>query len=217
MSLETAARPAQLASATFEHPLPPLPSHWQSLPRVFVHQARAHRGRQAMADSTGARLTYGQMLLRALALGRVLERTLGPAPYRRALPAADGPDRRRQRRAGALGEDPGQPELHGEPGPGRLLDRAVRDHACADVQQGARQVQDHAEGDAHPPRRRAQAGSAGRQALGGRSRTARADRRRSARSSPGSATTDSTPQPPSSSRRARPATRKGSSSRTAMS
>jgi acyl-[acyl-carrier-protein]-phospholipid O-acyltransferase/long-chain-fatty-acid--[acyl-carrier-protein] ligase len=33
-----------------------------------------------MADSTGASLTYGQTFLRALVLGRVLARTVGPAP-----------------------------------------------------------------------------------------------------------------------------------------
>ncbi len=60
-------------------PLPPLPKHWRSLPRVFVHQARARRNRPVMADSTGVSLTYGQTLLRALALGRVLARKLGPA------------------------------------------------------------------------------------------------------------------------------------------
>ncbi len=34
-----------------------------------------------MADSTGASLTYGQTLLRALALGRVLDREWGPAEH----------------------------------------------------------------------------------------------------------------------------------------
>jgi len=81
MSLEIAAGPDESASVTFERPLPPLPSHWRSLPRVFVRQARALRNRRAMADSTGVSLTYGQTLLRALALGRVLARTLGPEPY----------------------------------------------------------------------------------------------------------------------------------------
>jgi acyl-[acyl-carrier-protein]-phospholipid O-acyltransferase/long-chain-fatty-acid--[acyl-carrier-protein] ligase len=37
--------------------------------------------RTALDDSTGVSLTYGQALLRALALGRVLARTLGPAPH----------------------------------------------------------------------------------------------------------------------------------------
>ncbi|HMB02611.1 MAG TPA: AMP-binding protein [Isosphaeraceae bacterium] len=81
MSLETAARPVTPASVAPDRPLPPLPPHWRSLPRAFVYQARDHRGRRAMADSTGASLTYGQTFLRALALGRVLARLLGPAPY----------------------------------------------------------------------------------------------------------------------------------------
>jgi acyl-[acyl-carrier-protein]-phospholipid O-acyltransferase/long-chain-fatty-acid--[acyl-carrier-protein] ligase len=50
------------------------------LPRAFVHQARALTSRRALADSTGASLTYGQTLLQALVLGRVLARTIGPAP-----------------------------------------------------------------------------------------------------------------------------------------
>lgn len=62
-------------------PLSPLPPEWRSLPRVFVHQAHALRNQTAMADSTGASLTYGQTLLRSLALGRVLSRLVGPAQY----------------------------------------------------------------------------------------------------------------------------------------
>ena len=81
MSLETAARPAKPASIAPDRPLPPLPPHWRSLPRAFVHRVRMHPKRQAMADSTGASLNYGQTLLRSLALGRVLARLLGPEPY----------------------------------------------------------------------------------------------------------------------------------------
>jgi acyl-[acyl-carrier-protein]-phospholipid O-acyltransferase/long-chain-fatty-acid--[acyl-carrier-protein] ligase len=61
-------------------PLTPLPEHWTSLPRVFVHQARAVASQPALADSTGVSLTYGEALVRSLALGRVLARVLGPAP-----------------------------------------------------------------------------------------------------------------------------------------
>jgi acyl-[acyl-carrier-protein]-phospholipid O-acyltransferase/long-chain-fatty-acid--[acyl-carrier-protein] ligase len=68
------------AERVLVRPLPPLPEHWRSLPRVFVHQARALGNKIAMGDSTGVSLTYGQALVRALALGRVLARTLGPAP-----------------------------------------------------------------------------------------------------------------------------------------
>jgi acyl-[acyl-carrier-protein]-phospholipid O-acyltransferase/long-chain-fatty-acid--[acyl-carrier-protein] ligase len=62
-------------------PLPPLPPRWSSLPRVFVIQARARWSAEAMADSTGASLTYGNTLIRALVLGRVLARLCGPAAH----------------------------------------------------------------------------------------------------------------------------------------
>jgi acyl-[acyl-carrier-protein]-phospholipid O-acyltransferase/long-chain-fatty-acid--[acyl-carrier-protein] ligase len=81
MSLETVARPAKPASIVPDRPLLPLPPHWRSLPRAFVHRVRMHPKRQAMADSTGASLTYGETLLRSLALGRVLSRLLGPESY----------------------------------------------------------------------------------------------------------------------------------------
>jgi acyl-[acyl-carrier-protein]-phospholipid O-acyltransferase/long-chain-fatty-acid--[acyl-carrier-protein] ligase len=61
--------------------LPPLPARWRSLPRAFMHQARALGSLPAMVDSTGAKLTYGDTLLRALVLGRVLERHWGPAAH----------------------------------------------------------------------------------------------------------------------------------------
>lgn len=64
-----------------EIPLPPLPPNWRSLARAFVHQARAKWGQPAISDSTGASLTYGKTFIRALALGRVLARKLGPQPY----------------------------------------------------------------------------------------------------------------------------------------
>jgi acyl-[acyl-carrier-protein]-phospholipid O-acyltransferase/long-chain-fatty-acid--[acyl-carrier-protein] ligase len=81
MSLQTPVRPAAAADVLPDVPLPPLPSHWRSLPRAFVHQARARPAATAMADSTGASLTYGQTFLRSLALGRALARALGPEPY----------------------------------------------------------------------------------------------------------------------------------------
>ena len=62
-------------------PLPALPAAWGSLPRAFVVQARAHWASEAMADSTGARLTYGKTLISALALGRALARNWGPAQH----------------------------------------------------------------------------------------------------------------------------------------
>ena len=82
MSVQTAAATVGTAGVgrALVRPLAPFPGHWRSLPRVFVHQVRALSGKVAVADSTGASLTYSQTLIRALALGRVLSRTLGPAP-----------------------------------------------------------------------------------------------------------------------------------------
>ncbi len=62
-------------------PLPPLPAGWRSLPRVFVTSARRRWSSEGMADSTGARLTYGKALIGALALGRALARNWGPADH----------------------------------------------------------------------------------------------------------------------------------------
>jgi acyl-[acyl-carrier-protein]-phospholipid O-acyltransferase / long-chain-fatty-acid--[acyl-carrier-protein] ligase len=81
--METRSRSAAGEAAQFAplRELPALPPHWRSLPRAFVHQARALAPRTAMADSTGASLTYGQTFLRSLVLGRVLEREWGPATH----------------------------------------------------------------------------------------------------------------------------------------
>jgi acyl-[acyl-carrier-protein]-phospholipid O-acyltransferase/long-chain-fatty-acid--[acyl-carrier-protein] ligase len=57
------------------------PSHWHSLPRAFIHQARSIAARTAMVDSTDTSLTYGDTLIRALALGRVLDRVWGSARH----------------------------------------------------------------------------------------------------------------------------------------
>ncbi len=82
MSVEAAGVDVRSGGAVrpLVRPLSPLPEHWRSLPRAFVHQARNLAGKAALADSTGAKLTYGESLLRALVLGRVLARTIGPAP-----------------------------------------------------------------------------------------------------------------------------------------
>ncbi len=58
-------------------PLTPLPSHWTSLPRAFVHTARRFSKKIAMADSAKASLTYGDLFLRSVALGRALSRIIG--------------------------------------------------------------------------------------------------------------------------------------------
>ncbi len=81
MSLQTAPRSAEKAVDAPEIPLAPLPAHWRSLPRAFVHQARAQGNRQALADSTKASLNYADTLLRAIVLSRVLKRLVGPEKY----------------------------------------------------------------------------------------------------------------------------------------
>ncbi|MEW4566704.1 AMP-binding protein [Tautonia sp. JC769] len=80
MSVQTATRPAGAASDPAPLvPLPGLPASWSSLGRAFVASARTRRGAEAFVDSTGASLTYRQALIKALALGRVLDRVIGPA------------------------------------------------------------------------------------------------------------------------------------------
>lgn len=81
MSLQTAARSVETADDAPRTPLQPLPEHWRSLPRAFAHQARAHWRKTAVADSTKVTLTYGETFTRAVVLGRVLRRRLGPETY----------------------------------------------------------------------------------------------------------------------------------------
>ncbi len=74
----------QTAESTVVEPggkLTPLPAGWSSLPRAFAVAARASSKKTAMADSSGARLTYSDTLLRSIVLGRVLARALSPHPY----------------------------------------------------------------------------------------------------------------------------------------
>jgi acyl-[acyl-carrier-protein]-phospholipid O-acyltransferase / long-chain-fatty-acid--[acyl-carrier-protein] ligase len=80
---ETALRGRQQEAEPYPplRQLSPFPAHWRSLPRAFIHQARSIGARTAFADSTGTSLTYGQTLLRALVLGRVLAREWGPAQH----------------------------------------------------------------------------------------------------------------------------------------
>ena len=61
--------------------LSPLPGAWRSLPAAFVDSVRRHPSKTALADSTGATLTYGDAFLRALVLGRVLSRSWGDATH----------------------------------------------------------------------------------------------------------------------------------------
>jgi acyl-[acyl-carrier-protein]-phospholipid O-acyltransferase/long-chain-fatty-acid--[acyl-carrier-protein] ligase len=62
-------------------PLSSLPARWASLGHAFVEQARNHWSVPAMCDGTGARLTYGESLLRSIVLGRFLKRASGSARY----------------------------------------------------------------------------------------------------------------------------------------
>jgi acyl-[acyl-carrier-protein]-phospholipid O-acyltransferase/long-chain-fatty-acid--[acyl-carrier-protein] ligase len=61
--------------------MPGLPPHWRSLPRAFVHQARARRAAPAVTDVSGKDLTYGELFEHAAALGRVLSRRLTASTY----------------------------------------------------------------------------------------------------------------------------------------
>jgi len=81
MSVQTAERRAEATSLTPPAVLPPMPPHWRSLPRAFVHAARKDPRRTAVSDSTKVSLNYGETFLRAAVLARVLGRSLGPHPY----------------------------------------------------------------------------------------------------------------------------------------
>lgn len=61
--------------------LPALPAKWKNQSAVFIRQARAHADVPAISDGSGEKLTYGEVLLRALALSRVLARQLDDNPY----------------------------------------------------------------------------------------------------------------------------------------
>jgi len=82
MSVETASGPTRSASA-FEPlmAMPSLPRTWTSLGRAFLDTCRTRPRAPAIADSTGAELTYGHARLRALALGRALSRVVGDSEY----------------------------------------------------------------------------------------------------------------------------------------
>ena len=118
--------------------LSPFPGHWHSLPRAFIDQARSIGARTALADSTGTSLTYGQTLLRALVLGRVLAREWGPAEHVGLFVPPTVPAAVANLAVSPLGQDPRQSQLLGQPGASRLLDRPVRNHARFDLGQSAR-------------------------------------------------------------------------------
>ncbi len=62
-------------------PLDPLPKEWFSLGHAFWKTAHERPNAPALADSTGAALSYNECRLRAVALARVLNRTLGLAQH----------------------------------------------------------------------------------------------------------------------------------------
>jgi acyl-[acyl-carrier-protein]-phospholipid O-acyltransferase/long-chain-fatty-acid--[acyl-carrier-protein] ligase len=73
----------QSASVRYEdtRELGPLPREWRSLSAAFLRQVRRDSAHPALADSLGAALSYRQVLMRAVALGRVLRRCLSEANY----------------------------------------------------------------------------------------------------------------------------------------
>lgn len=73
--------PNRLTEFVPDTPMSPLPRGWRSLPRAVLQQARRQGKAAAVADSTGASLSYGDLLLRALILARVLSRELDDTPY----------------------------------------------------------------------------------------------------------------------------------------
>jgi acyl-[acyl-carrier-protein]-phospholipid O-acyltransferase/long-chain-fatty-acid--[acyl-carrier-protein] ligase len=81
MSVETAIPPAGSATEYAAPPLAPFPDGWRSLGAAFVARAKALRRQVGLVDSMGTSLTYGDALMRSVALARVLGRMLGPSPY----------------------------------------------------------------------------------------------------------------------------------------
>ena len=77
----TAAEPAPPVSYAPDVPMPPMPSGWSSLGRAFVQAARRRPRKLALVDTMGPELSYGEVLLRAVGLARVLGRDLGTSPY----------------------------------------------------------------------------------------------------------------------------------------
>jgi acyl-[acyl-carrier-protein]-phospholipid O-acyltransferase/long-chain-fatty-acid--[acyl-carrier-protein] ligase len=82
-SVEQACGQAVSVSSGRDHfrPLGPLPGDWHSLPHAFLSQVRKQSSAPAISDSTGANLTYGETLLRALVLGRFLSRSVRADEY----------------------------------------------------------------------------------------------------------------------------------------
>ncbi len=81
MTAMTAARPAGVSDPAPDRTLPPLPRAWKSLAGAFALMAKQRPEAVAMVDSTRTSLTYGDLLLRATAAGRVLAREAGGAKH----------------------------------------------------------------------------------------------------------------------------------------
>jgi acyl-[acyl-carrier-protein]-phospholipid O-acyltransferase/long-chain-fatty-acid--[acyl-carrier-protein] ligase len=81
MTQAVVSPPRQVSEPIPDTPLSPLPNGWRSLGRAFMQSARARTKKLAIADTLGAELTYGDVLLRTVGLARVLKRELGPEPY----------------------------------------------------------------------------------------------------------------------------------------
>ena len=77
----TVATPPVTSSPEPVVALEPLPAGWTSLQRAFLRTARQNWTKEGLADSLKVSLTFGSALTRALALGRVLGRELGPERY----------------------------------------------------------------------------------------------------------------------------------------
>ena len=112
-----------------DHPLPPLPPGWTSLPSAFLRAARGNWKKLGMVDSLGAKLTFGSVLTRALVLSRLPQAEARGGSLRRAARAAGGGGVRDERGDRHARQGRGEPELFGVEGGHRLLDRPVRHHA----------------------------------------------------------------------------------------
>jgi acyl-[acyl-carrier-protein]-phospholipid O-acyltransferase/long-chain-fatty-acid--[acyl-carrier-protein] ligase len=75
------APPAAAGLDVPDQPLPPLPAGWDSLPAAYLKAARTHWKKLGVVDSLGAKLTFGDVLIRALILSRLLKRKLGDDVY----------------------------------------------------------------------------------------------------------------------------------------
>jgi len=62
-------------------PLPPLPQGWTSLGRALLTTHARMRKEPSLVDSTGAKLNYGETLLRTMVLAQALKKQIGDEKY----------------------------------------------------------------------------------------------------------------------------------------